>query len=152
MFVGYLKNEKATRETIDAEGYVHSGDLGYLDQDGFLVISGRLKELIITGGGENVAPIPIEHKFLELCPIVGQIMIIGDDRNFLSSLITLKTVSTGPSAQPTTDLTPEVKDFIKSNIGSTINSTEEAAKDSAVLSYIQKLIDETNTFAISRAA
>lgn len=71
MFVGYLKNEKATRETIDPEGYVHSGDLGYLDDDGFLVISGRLKELIITGGGENVAPIPIEHKFSELCPIAG---------------------------------------------------------------------------------
>lgn len=63
MFVGYIKNEKATRETIDHEGYVHSGDLGYLDEDGFLVITGRLKELIITAGGENVAPLPIEHKF-----------------------------------------------------------------------------------------
>lgn len=63
MFVGYIKNEKATRETIDHEGYVHSGDLGYLDEEGFLVITGRLKELIITAGGENVAPLPIEHKF-----------------------------------------------------------------------------------------
>lgn len=71
MFVGYLKNEKATRETIDFEGYVHSGDLGYLDQDGFLKITGRIKELIITAGGENVAPIPIEDKFLELCPIAA---------------------------------------------------------------------------------
>jgi len=88
-----------------------------------------LKELIITGGGENVAPIPIEHKFQELCPIVAQIIVIGDDRKFLSCLITFKTVMSGPQAQPTTELTPEVKDFIRSNIGSTVNNSEEACKD-----------------------
>lgn len=152
MFVGYIKNEKATRETIDSEGYVHSGDLGFLDEDGFVNITGRIKELIITAGGENVAPIPMEHKFTELCPIASQIMVIGDDRKFLSCLITFKTVMSGPSAQPTTELTPEAKEFIKTNIGSTVKDSEEACKDSAVMTYIQKIIDETNTFSISKAA
>lgn len=57
----------------------------------------------------------------------------------------------GPQATPTTELTPEVKEFIKSNIGSTVKDSEEACKDSAVLTYIQKIIDETNTHSVSRA-
>ena len=60
MFLGYFKNEKATKEVYDLDGYVHSGDLGSLNE-GFLEITGRIKELIITAGGENVAPIIIEH-------------------------------------------------------------------------------------------
>lgn len=60
MFVGYIKNEKATAETIDNQGFVHSGDLGRVDEDGFLKITGRIKELIITAGGENIAPVLIE--------------------------------------------------------------------------------------------
>ena len=96
MFVGYLKNEEATRKTIDPEGYTHSGDLGKVDEDGYLQITGRIKELIVTAGGENVAPVPIEHKFLELCEPVSQIMIVGDDKKYLSAIITLKTNMIGP--------------------------------------------------------
>jgi len=62
MFMGYYKNAKATQEMYDEDGYVHSGDLGSL-HDGFLEITGRIKELIITAGGENIAPILIEHVF-----------------------------------------------------------------------------------------
>lgn len=76
-------------------------------------------------------------------------MIVGDDRKFLTALITLKTVTSGPNAPPTHELTPAVKEFIKANLGSNISTTEEAIKDSSVLTYIQKIIDETNTFAIS---
>ena len=59
--MGYLKNEEATRETLDEEGYIHSGDIGRVDEENFLKITGRVKELIITAGGENVAPVPIEE-------------------------------------------------------------------------------------------
>ena len=61
--MGYLKNEKATKETIDELGFVRSGDKGKIDERGHLRITGRLKELIITAGGENVAPVPIEENF-----------------------------------------------------------------------------------------
>jgi hypothetical protein len=63
-------------------------------------------------------------------------MVIGDDRKYLSCLITLKTVTSGPAAAPSTELVPEVVEFIKSNIGSSVKSSEEASKDSAVLTYI----------------
>jgi len=68
IMMGYLKNEQATKETIDSQGYLHSGDLGKIDKDGFLFITGRIKELIITAGGENVAPLNIEDNFKEYCP------------------------------------------------------------------------------------
>lgn len=76
--MGYLKNDKATMETIDEQGFVKSGDKGKFDEDGFLKITGRIKELIITAGGENVAPVPIEDTFKEECPPVANIMVIGE--------------------------------------------------------------------------
>ena len=152
MFVGYLKNEKATRETIDPEGYVHSGDLGKLDEDGYVQITGRIKELIVTAGGENVAPIPIEHKFLELCQPASQIMIVGDDKKYLSALITLKTNMTDPQAPVTNELTPENKEFVKSQFGKNYTTTDELIADPQFVTFVQKCIDETNTFSISRAA
>jgi len=130
MFIGYLKNEEATRATIDSEGYVHSGDLGKVDEDGFLQITGRIKELIVTAGGENVAPVPIEHKFLELCTPVSQIMIVGDDKKYLSAILTLKTAMNGPDAPPTNELTPEVKEFVKTEFQLTVSTTEELIKNS----------------------
>lgn len=76
--MGYLKNEKATRETIDALGFVRSGDKGKIDKDGHLRITGRIKELIITAGGENIAPVPIEDNFKQLFPPCSNIMIVGE--------------------------------------------------------------------------
>lgn len=61
-FMGYFKNEKATAETIDLDGYLHSGDVGKLDKRGNLAITGRIKELLITKGGENVAPVLLEEE------------------------------------------------------------------------------------------
>ena len=61
--MGYLKNDQATMETIDENGYFKTGDQGRIEKGGFLKITGRMKELIITAGGENVAPVPIEDNF-----------------------------------------------------------------------------------------
>ena len=77
--MGYLKNEQATRETIDSQGYLHSGDLGKMDKEGFIFITGRIKELIITAGGENIAPLIIEDNFKEFCPPCSNIMAIGEN-------------------------------------------------------------------------
>jgi len=66
--MGYLKNEQATIETIDSEGFIRSGDKGRIEKDGHLKITGRIKELIITGGGENIAPVPVEDNFKIACP------------------------------------------------------------------------------------
>ena len=61
------------------------------DADGFVRITGRLKELIVTAGGENVSPVPIENKIIELCPLISNCVVVGDQRKFLSALIALKT-------------------------------------------------------------
>jgi long-chain-fatty-acid--CoA ligase ACSBG len=109
MFLGYFKNEEATRETIDAEGFVHSGDLGRVDKEGFLEITGRIKELIITAGGENIAPVLIEDKFKEFCTVCSNMLVVGDDRRYLSALISLKVeVDLTNDGKPTNQLTSEV--------------------------------------------
>ncbi|TNF25383.1 MAG: long-chain fatty acid--CoA ligase [Deltaproteobacteria bacterium] len=88
VFKGYFKNEAATAETIDAEGWLHSGDIGVIDGDGFLQITDRKKDLIITAGGENIAPQVIEG-MLKAIPVVSQAVVIGDKRKYLTALLTL---------------------------------------------------------------
>jgi long-subunit acyl-CoA synthetase (AMP-forming) len=85
---GYLKNEEATREAIDAEGWLHSGDIGTLDKDGFVQITDRKKELLITAGGENIAPQVLEGH-LKSIPVVAQAVVIGDRMKYLVALVTL---------------------------------------------------------------
>jgi long-subunit acyl-CoA synthetase (AMP-forming) len=88
VFLGYYKDEAATREALDAEGWLHSGDIGDLDADGFLRITDRKKELIITSGGKNVAPAPIEAR-LKTIPGIAQAVLVGDQRNYVAALFTL---------------------------------------------------------------
>lgn len=85
---GYLGRPEATAELLDAEGWVHTGDVGELDADGFLKVVDRKKELIVTAGGENIAPSLIENHLKEH-PLVGQALAYGDGRPYLVALITL---------------------------------------------------------------
>jgi len=87
VFLGYYKDQAATDEAL-IDGWLHSGDLGSFDADGYLTITGRKKEIIITAGGKNIAPKNIEAALKNL-PIVSQAVVIGDRRKFLSALITL---------------------------------------------------------------
>lgn len=153
-FIGYLNNEKATRETLDLDGYIHSGDLGTMDENGFVKITGRIKELIITAGGENVAPVLIEDSLKNICPIINNVMVVGDDKKYLSALITFKVdvdMSTGMNT-PTKNLTSNVKKFLAEELNVTgVNTTEEAMKNETIMKYLQEKIDENNKKAISRA-
>ncbi len=83
---GYWRQPEATAETIDGDGWLHTGDVGHLDEDGFLHITDRIKELIVTAGGKNVAPQPLENA-LKTDRAVAQAMVIGDHRNFISAIV-----------------------------------------------------------------
>jgi long-chain acyl-CoA synthetase len=87
VFQGYYKNEEATRETI-VNGWLHTGDLGSVDADGFITITGRKKDIIITAGGKNITPANLENE-IKQHPLVSQCVVVGDRRPYLVALVTL---------------------------------------------------------------
>nr|WP_206024227.1 long-chain fatty acid--CoA ligase [Rhodococcus sp. 14C212] len=87
VFGGYWKNEKATAESI-VDGWFHTGDIGKIDEDGFVHITGRKKELIVTAGGKNVAPAVLEDA-LRAHPLISQVIVVGDAKPFIGALVTL---------------------------------------------------------------
>jgi len=88
VFAGYYHDEAASREVLDGEGFVHTGDIGHIDDDGFLVITDRKKDIIVTAGGKNVAPQNLEND-LKAHRIVSQAVVIGDRRPFVTALVTV---------------------------------------------------------------
>jgi long-chain acyl-CoA synthetase len=88
VFAGYYNDPEATREVLDGEGFVHTGDVGHLDEDGFLVITDRKKDIIVTAGGKNVAPQNLENE-LKAHRVVSQAVVVGDRRPYIAALITL---------------------------------------------------------------
>jgi long-subunit acyl-CoA synthetase (AMP-forming) len=88
VFKGYLKDPEATKNALDADGWLHSGDIGEIDAQGFLQITDRKKDLLITAGGENIAPQVLEGH-LKGIPVIAQAVVLGDRRKFLSALVTL---------------------------------------------------------------
>ena len=128
VFKGYLKDRVATKEAIDADGWLHSGDIGVIDAEGFLQITDRKKDLIITAGGENVAPALVEG-FLKGIPVVSQAVVIGDRQRYLSVLLTLNADRVMAEAKAA---------------GSDAKDVESASKDSKFLSFLQRQIDGVN--------
>ncbi|MBM0204703.1 long-chain fatty acid--CoA ligase [Micromonospora sp. STR1s_5] len=88
IFQGYWRNETATAETISADGWFRTGDLGQLDSDGYLSITGRKKELIVTAGGKNVAPAVLED-LVRAHPLISQCVVVGDAKPFIAALVTV---------------------------------------------------------------
>lgn len=95
---GYYGNPAATAESIDGDGWFHTGDLGRIDDDGFLFITGRKKELLVTAQGKNVAPAPLEDR-IRAHALVSQCMVVGDNRPYVAALITLDPESLGAWAR-----------------------------------------------------
>ncbi len=88
VFAGYWDNEQATAEMLERDGWFHTGDIGEIDDEGFVRITGRKKEILVTAGGKNVAPAVLEDR-LRAHPLVSQCMVVGDGRPFIAALVTL---------------------------------------------------------------
>ncbi len=129
VFKGYFKAPEATAEAMDAKGWLHSGDVGTLDERGMLKITDRKKDLLITAGGENVAPQLIEG-LLKGIPLVAQAVVIGDQRKYLSALLTLDPEKIASEAQI---------------IGSPARDVAAAATCERFRAHLQRAIDSTNS-------
>lgn len=152
VFMGYLNDEEKTKSTLDEEGWLHSGDVGRLDSNNLLYITGRIKELLITAGGENVAPVLIEQVVQSELLHVGYAVLIGDRRKFLSILLTLKAKVHPASGDPLDELDTETKKWI-ANLGSKATTISEIVrtKDPAVYKAIEDGLARANKQAISNA-
>lgn len=135
VFQGYWNNPAATAESIDVNGWFHSGDIGHIDDDGYLFITGRKKELIVTAGGKNVAPAVIEDR-LRSNWLVSQCMVVGDNKPFIGCLITVEPDS--------------VKNWLQRNSLPATTSFAQMASNEVFNAEIQAAVDYANK-AVSQA-
>jgi long-chain acyl-CoA synthetase len=126
---GYYKDPQQSAEALDAEGWMHTGDIGALDADGFLKITDRKKELIITSGGKNISPALVEYE-LQRHPLIGQACAVGDKRNYVTALIVLD---------------PDVTPAWARAQGIQASSLAELAAHPAVLAEIERGVAEANS-------
>ncbi|XP_045448393.1 long-chain-fatty-acid--CoA ligase ACSBG2 [Melitaea cinxia] len=152
VFMGYLNDEEKTKGTIDDEGWLHSGDVGRLDSNNLLYITGRIKELLITAGGENIAPVLIEQAVQSELLHVGYAVLVGDRKKFLAILLTLKCKINSNTGDALDELDTETKKWVAS-LGSTATTLSEIVrtKDTAVHKAIEEGIARANKHAISNA-
>jgi long-chain acyl-CoA synthetase len=130
---GYFNNPSASAEALP-DGWFRTGDLGTIDDEGFVSITGRKKEILITAGGKNVVPAVLEDR-LRAHPLISQCIVVGDQRPFIGCLITLD---------------PEMLPAWLANHGKSAMTVAEAATDADVLAELQKAVDDANT-AVSKA-
>jgi long-chain acyl-CoA synthetase len=135
VFPGYWQNDAATKETFTADGWFRTGDIGELDDEGFLRITGRKKEIIVTAGGKNVAPAVLEDR-LRSHALISQTMVVGDGRPFVAALITLDPDALGPW---------------KERHGKPADATAATLRDDPdLIAAVQEAVDDANK-AVSRA-
>ena len=128
VFLGYYKNHAATAETLDADGWLHSGDIGDIDADGFLAVTDRKKELIITSGGKNVGPAILEAKLKQIRG-VGQAVVLGDRRNYLAALLVLD---------------PQWVTSTAASLGSAARDLTAAAECAVLRAHVERELEKVN--------
>jgi long-chain acyl-CoA synthetase len=128
VFKGYYGNPEATQATLSADGWLHSGDLGELDADGYLSITGRKKDLIITSSGKNISPSNIEQS-LKLCRWISQAIVYGDRKPYLTALLTID---------------PDEAAALAEKVGADTKDPAQLAQHPAVREELQAAVDESN--------
>ncbi|QSB06299.1 AMP-dependent synthetase/ligase [Natronoglycomyces albus] len=129
VFPGYWNNDEATAKVIDSDGWFTTGDIAAIDDDGYLTITGRKKEIIVTSGGKNVAPAPLE-KIIDASPLVANTLVVGDKRPFIGALISLD-----PEA---------VEAWLKRNERPADTPWTDLVEDSQLLEELSKVVDSAN--------
>ena len=135
VFVGYWNNPEATAEAIDELGWFHTGDLGTIDDQGFVSITGRKKEILVTAGGKNVAPAVLEDR-LKANWLVSQCMVVGDAKPYIAALVTID-----PEAWPA---------WLSQNGRPAGTPVADLVDDPALIAAVQQAVDEANK-AVSHA-
>jgi long-chain acyl-CoA synthetase len=133
VFAGYWGNEEATREVLDRDGWFHTGDLGEIDEEGFVRITGRKKEILVTAGGKNVAPSLLEDR-VRAHALVSQCLVVGDGRPFIAALVTIDPEAFGEWAA-----SHDKTGAVAANVG-----------DPDLRAEVQQAVDQANA-AVSRA-
>ena len=135
VFLGYYKQPELTAEVLEPDGWLHTGDLARIDDDGFIYITGRKKDIIITAGGKNISPAPMEDT-IGTCPIVSHAVVVGDGKPFISALI---------------ELDPEmVRSWLSEQGLDPDMPMAEVAQSDAVRAFVQQYVDQANS-SVSRA-
>lgn len=138
---------KKNRAAIDDDGWLHSEDIGRKDENGMYYITGRIKELIIGAGGENIAPVPIEDKIKSYLPALANVMMVGDKRKFNTMLVTAKCKINAETGEPLDDLMGEALE-----VNPEVKTVKDAMNDEKWIKYVTEGITKyNNNDAVSRA-
>ncbi|RBP98994.1 AMP-dependent synthetase/ligase [Bifidobacterium xylocopae] len=129
VFMGYYKNPELDATVLDEDGWLHTGDLARIDDQGFVFITGRKKDIIITAGGKNVSPAPMEETICT-CPIVSQAVVVGDGKPFVGAVVTLDEEMLGS--------------WLKAQHLDEAMTLEQASRNDAVRAFIQQYVDQAN--------
>jgi len=146
IMMGYMKSEEKTRGAIDADGWMHSEDIGRIDENGLLYITGRIKDLIIGAGGENIAPVPVQDAIKDKLPGISNVVMIGDKRKYNVALVTLP-AKLGEDGSFTDELEGAALE-----VNPAVKTVSAAIKDPVWQKYIFEGIKAANKLAVSNAS